>query len=110
MRRPGYRQSPDSDWGFPPFSGVDLLKELRSSVRSLIDHTVWHRVDRWRLERLIRSGTREPLQVSLGCGSVVEPGWIGIDLRRIDGAFRSDLRAPLPFPDGSVSALLAEHI
>jgi predicted SAM-dependent methyltransferase len=67
-------------------------------------------VDRWRLERLIRSGTREPLQVSLGCGSVVEPGWIGIDLRRIDGAFRSDLRAPLPFPDGSVSALLAEHI
>lgn len=50
------------------------------------------------------------LRVQLGCGQNGKPGWVNLDRRRYPGVnCVYDCRRSLPFPDGSVQALYAEH-
>jgi SAM-dependent methyltransferase len=48
------------------------------------------------------------MRLHLGCGSVILPGWVNIDLRPLPGVDRQlDVRAGLPFE--GVQAIFAEH-
>lgn len=51
------------------------------------------------------------LRVNLGCGERLLPAWINLDSFAFPGVqVVWDLRRGIPFPDGSCSALLLEHV
>lgn len=49
------------------------------------------------------------LKLHLGCGPVVKPGWINIDMMPADGVYTLDLREPIPLPDGCCAMVYSEH-
>jgi len=57
-------------------------------------------------------GTPDPgLRLHIGCGTNVLPGWFNIDrVSRAPGVVTDIDVTSLPFPDGSVTAVLAEHV
>ena len=54
--------------------------------------------------------TQQPLQLHLGCGTFRLTNWINIDLVGLPVDLAWDIRSPLPFPDGSASAVFHEHV
>ncbi len=76
----------------------NLIRELRLSVH--------HRRS---ARRARKYWGHAPLQLHLGCGKVLKPGWVNIDLGSSVADLRLDLREPLPFPDDSVSIIYSEH-
>lgn len=50
------------------------------------------------------------MQLNLGCGSRILPGYINIDMNNPRADLLHDLRKPLPYPDESADEILAEHI
>ena len=54
---------------------------------------------------------RAALRLHLGCGTTVLPGWINIDrVARAPGVSTDLDPTTLPYPDGSVDEVLAEHV
>jgi predicted SAM-dependent methyltransferase len=51
-----------------------------------------------------------PVMVSLGSGSLVDRGWIGLDMTKHSSTLRVDIRRGLPFSNESVNVILAEHV
>ena len=49
------------------------------------------------------------LRLHLGCGSVIKPGWLNIDLHP-KADLNLDLREPLPFPSQSAKLIYSEHV
>lgn len=49
-------------------------------------------------------------KLHLGCGPVALPGWVNIDLDSPSADLTHDLTQGLPYPDGSVSHIFAEHV
>ncbi|HEY7289538.1 MAG TPA: hypothetical protein VH583_06840 [Vicinamibacterales bacterium] len=71
-----------------------------------------------RIARLHRASCRKarayrsngtPLSVNLASGFNPKAGWINVDLFAPTADLRLDLRRPLPFDDGSVRYIYAEH-
>lgn len=58
------------------------------------------------------SGTLDPgIKLHIGCGTNVLPGWLNIDrVTRAPGVVTNIDATALPFPDASVTAILAEHV
>jgi predicted SAM-dependent methyltransferase len=56
--------------------------------------------------------TARRLSVNLGSGGQGRPDWVNLDVHwhRADGGYPWDLRRPLPFADGQVARLFAEHV
>ena len=55
--------------------------------------------------------THPPIRLHIGCGPNILPGWVNIDRVAHAPGVRCDLDlAALPWPDGSVEAVLAEHV
>ena len=51
------------------------------------------------------------LRLHLGCGTNIQPGWVNIDREaRAPGVVTDVDPAALPYPDGTVSEILAEHV
>lgn len=51
------------------------------------------------------------LRLHIGCGSNVRPGWVNIDREaRVPGVVTDVVPTALPYPDGTVSAIVAEHV
>lgn len=51
------------------------------------------------------------LRLHLGCGTNLRPGWVNIDrVARVPGVVTDVDPASLPYPDGTVSEILAEHV
>lgn len=50
------------------------------------------------------------LKLHLGCGSNSLEGWVNVDIESPIADLIHDLRQPLPFPDGSVDRIFAEHM
>jgi predicted SAM-dependent methyltransferase len=109
MREWVYRDGGQRDGGLPPYSPKDRWLALRHAFRELWHHLYGQRAESRRLARHLR-GRDGPVLVSLGSGPIVEPGWVGLDLAEGPGVFRCDLREPLPFADGSVDGIMAEHV
>ena len=67
-------------------------------------------IERRRAHRLVESA--HPLRLHLGCADNYLRGWLNIDLarpgRKLD--LRWDLRRQMPFSDGSVQVIFAEHL
>jgi predicted SAM-dependent methyltransferase len=52
-----------------------------------------------------------PVRLHIGCGTNMLPGWINIDrVARLPGVATELDATALPYPDGAVEAVLAEHV
>lgn len=49
------------------------------------------------------------IRLHLACGPNAKPGWVNVDLEHPTADFALDLREPLPFRDGQVAEVYAEH-
>lgn len=69
------------------------------------------RAFRWQTfeARRLRAALRASRKLHLACGPVVRNGWINVDIEAHEGAFRWDLRRPLPFDPFSIDLVYAEH-
>ena len=55
--------------------------------------------------------TQTGLRLHIGCGLNIRPGWVNIDrVARAPGVVTDVDPAALPYPDGTVSEVLAEHV
>jgi predicted SAM-dependent methyltransferase len=109
MRRPIFRGPDETNWGIPEFRSADVWRELGYALEEVRHHLFVHRAQVWRLHRHLAKASG-PTLVSIGSGRTVQEGWVGLDLRKGRNVFRCDLRKRLPFADGTVDGLLAEHI
>jgi SAM-dependent methyltransferase len=109
MRQAQFRQPDNRDWGLPAFTAADIWNDLRQAAGQVVHHLLTHRLQARRLLRYL-AGRVDPVLLSLGSGRTVQPGWVGIDLKKGDRIFRCDLRKRLPLPDASVDGMLAEHV
>jgi predicted SAM-dependent methyltransferase len=67
-----------------------------------------HRIGRKKAKRLLE---QRDLKLNVGCGPVVKPGWVNIDLfPQSPEVLPIDLRRDLPFSDASASIVYAEHV
>lgn len=56
-------------------------------------------------------GKNKPIKINLGCGSDYREGWVNVDaLEYFQPDLVHDLTSPLPFPDQSVTYILAQDI
>lgn len=110
MRTPVYRGPDETDWGLPSFTPADIWRDLRDATRAVFHHLFVHSAQARRLHKDMR---RSPgsIKVSIGSGRTVPgDGWVGLDFRTGPHVYKCDLRKPLPFRDGTVDVVLAEHI
>jgi len=49
------------------------------------------------------------LRLHIGCGNIIKPEWINIDLRADERCLTLDVREPLPFADESAAIIYGEH-
>ena len=81
---------------------------LRPRLKSRLTHLAMPRTTR-QAKRMLASG--QAIKLHLGCGEISRDGWANVDLVGAGAAdFIWDLREPLPFPAGSVSAIFHEHL
>ncbi len=61
---------------------------------------------------IVASGSPGPgIRLHIGCGTNVLAGWVNIDrVGRVPGVVTEIDATSLPFADGSVTAVLAEHV
>jgi SAM-dependent methyltransferase len=53
-------------------------------------------------------GTR---RLHWGCGTIIAQGWINTDVQKMPGVdLVSEVRAGLPFPDGSIDCIASQHV
>jgi predicted SAM-dependent methyltransferase len=89
---------------------MDELRNAVGNVVAAVRHVVRGAIDGPRLRSRARR-VRGPVRLSIGSGSKVPDGWLGLDFReRGPAVYSADLRRPLPLPDACVDAILAEHI
>jgi predicted SAM-dependent methyltransferase len=65
-------------------------------------------VERRRAERLLAGGGE--LRLHLGSGTHRLDGWVDVDLLGMPADLRWNVTRPLPFPNGSASAVFLEHV
>lgn len=57
------------------------------------------------------SYSSDGLRLHIGCGTTVKPGWVNIDkVAHVSGVVTDVDPSALPYPDGTVSEILAEHV
>jgi predicted SAM-dependent methyltransferase len=100
---------------------------LSSTAKKLITRTLPHELQvalgqvRWEIrcglsDRIGRKKAKQllgqrDLRLNVGCGPVVKPGWVNIDLfPRSPDVLPLDLRRDLPFLDETASIIYAEHV
>jgi predicted SAM-dependent methyltransferase len=82
----------------------DLLIQLRfETIASVIHFRSW-------LFARSKYRGRKNLKLNIGCGKQVAEGWVNIDLGGPPEVFRWDCRRGMPFDDGSVTEIFAEHV
>lgn len=104
-RRPVWRGRNDSDYGL---TAVRPWTSALEGAGSAAFHLALMASEPARARWIARHP--DGAKVSLGCGNAVPEGWIGLDLGHVGPRIHVwDLRRPLPFADGTVSAFLLEH-
>lgn len=104
-RRPIWRDRDGTNYGL---SAVRPWTSVVEGAGSAIFHLALMASEPLRARLIARHS--DGVRVSLGCGDEVPEGWIGLDLRHAGPRiYVWDLRRPLPFLDGTVSAFLLEH-
>jgi len=110
VRAPVYRGPAETDWGLPPFTHADIWRDLRDAAQAVFHHLFVQSAQVRRLHKDLRRSPG-PIRVSIGSGRTVPgDGWVGLDFRTGPHVYKCDLRKPLPFRDGTVDVVLAEHI
>ncbi|MES2605084.1 MAG: methyltransferase domain-containing protein [Pseudomonadota bacterium] len=84
-----------------------VLRNLKQTMRACLTHC---RYSLWQGDALGRHcrGKRE-LLLNVGCGDLIQPHWINIDMEPLPGAFYFNAFDPLPLEDGSVAHIHMEH-
>jgi len=94
-----------------------IRRYLRSHTTFAFRSSI-HRVGKeWQMSRHHRAAVKQaprflenlPIQLNLGSGPNVKPGWLNIDLSHPKADLLLDLCEPWPFPDESVSFIYSEH-
>ncbi len=77
-----------------------LLRQAAFEARAAVRH-----------RRGVRAARRlgDGVRLHIACGPNVRPGWANVDLLHPAADFPLDLREPLPFRDGQVAEVYAEH-
>jgi predicted SAM-dependent methyltransferase len=92
--------------------GNSLLSVLPRGLHDATTHLVYEVVYRERhmlgTLKARRYRGRRGMSMHLGCGNVVKPGWVNIDLNP-SADVMLDARERLPFADGSFSSIYSEH-
>ena len=98
-----------------------IINSIRNLVRTSTTYAFRERAgelfNEARLSRIHRKSFKRAkifqnstdLKLNLGCGAVIKPGWVNIDLHSENADLRLDLREPWPFSDESVSVIYSEH-
>jgi predicted SAM-dependent methyltransferase len=92
-------------------SGLDLL--MRVVPRGVVGYArvaVTTAVRPLAVRRIQGAAATRPLKLHLGSGTVRKDGWINIDLLPDKVDVPWNLARGIPFPDGSVDAILHEHL
>ncbi len=86
------------------------LNTLRFEVRAL-RNTLANIFNPWKRAAIAKIRKSSELSVNLGSGAHGLPGWVNIDMAPGENAtLLLDIRRPLPFSDGSVRRIFAEHV
>jgi predicted SAM-dependent methyltransferase len=87
-------------------------RRMPVGVREAMELSLWegrtflvHRIGVLRARRFWK---RSGLQLHVGCGPNIKPGWVNIDLKKT-ADLRLDIREALPFRDGSCAVIYSEH-
>jgi len=61
------------------------------------------------MRKLPKINFKKPVQVDIGCGTKIQKGYIGLDMRDVGQDIIWDVRDGLPFPDNSVDEIYTCH-
>lgn len=107
-REPGWQGPGDTNWGLPPHRWSSALADSLKSVGRVLDViSLW--TSHARARKVFRR-VNGP-KIALGSGSTPPEGWHGLDLsRKGPQVHRADLLLGIPAANGTVAAILAEHV
>jgi predicted SAM-dependent methyltransferase len=91
------------------FAKSYLSSNLRRALREVRTEIGIQRTHRANVKLAQKLSLHPPVRLNLASGFHPKPGWINVDLMAPEADLRLDLREPLPFPDGSVDTIYAEH-
>jgi len=99
----------------PPHKGLTKLvlkapAGLRPSMRKAQTALTWASMPVSSRRARSRLGSHPGPRLHLGCGRIALDGWVNVDLFGSRADLVWDLRRPIPFPDGSASAVFHEHL
>lgn len=102
----------ESAYGQSTLPFADRLRRVMTPAARLRAKQIATRADARRARRTAAelAARPGPLKLHLGCGWNRLDGWVNIDLVGAKTDLVWDLRVPLPFADGSVDAVFAEHV
>jgi predicted SAM-dependent methyltransferase len=81
----------------------DLARQVASEIGIFLRRAAYSRSSLRYLTKL------QGCRVNIGCGNRPTPGWINLELRRSSEVYFWDCRRGLPFSNGAVAAIYAEH-
>ncbi len=91
------------------FAKSRISKNVRRALREVQSELAIQRAHRAGVKQAKRFAANGPLRLNLASGYQPKRGWVNVDLMAPDADLRLDLREPLPFADGSVERIYAEH-
>jgi predicted SAM-dependent methyltransferase len=99
-------------WVYAHLPVSHMTFELNRSELRFFRQRFYNAVLPWRRSRIARLRLLHDISVNVGSGGRGKPGWINLDASpyHADIYCTHDIRRPLPFADGAVRRLLAEHV
>ena len=82
---------------------------FREAVRGLPEAIKASRRHHAALKKARHFANQTELKLHIGCGAIVKPGWINIDLLSDKANLQLDVRETWPFADKSASIVYSEH-
>lgn len=83
---------------------------LKSSLGKIMRETIYSMLHLKGILQARRFKDSSDLKLHVGCGNIIKPGWINIDLKEKKADISLDIRKPLPLRDDCCSTIYSEHL